>query len=265
MVLIANIIAIFRKELQSYFGAPWAYTVAGVFWLLSGSLFFYVLLSEQGIIQDVLYNESLGVPLPPVDVPYVFLLRFLGMIGSISLFIMPLLSMRLYAEERRSHTLELLATSPLTNWAVAVGKLLGVVTFYTTLIIPIFILELLAFEAATPGFPPQVPLLAHAGLILLAASILSLGMFISSLTSSSIIAAFSTFVLVLFLTALDVISERLDQPFQDAIAHLSILKHYETLVQGVCDTGSILVFLSYIVLGVFLTAQSIELFRFQRS
>jgi ABC-2 type transport system permease protein len=181
MILIANIIAIFRKELQGYFASPWAYVVAGVFWLLSGSMFFYVLLGDRGIIQDVAYNESLGLPLPPVDVAYVFLLRFLGMIGSISLFVMPLLSMGLYAEERKAHTLELLATSPLTNWVVAIGKLLGVVTFYTTLLIPLLILELIAFRAADPPFPVAVPLLAHLGLILLAAAILSLGMFISSL------------------------------------------------------------------------------------
>ncbi|NEO85260.1 MAG: ABC transporter permease subunit [Spirulina sp. SIO3F2] len=265
MILLANIVAIFRKELQGYFGSPWAYVVAGVFWLLSGAVFFLVLLGESGIIQEVLYNESLGLPLPPVDMPYVFLLRFLGVLGSITLFVMPLLSMGLYAEERKAHTLELLATSPLTNWTVAIGKLLGVVTFYITLLVPVIILEIITFNAAVPPLPPRVPLVAHFGLILLATAVLSLGMFISSLTSSSIIAALATFVLVIFLTALDMLSRRLEQPFQDAIAHLSLLKHYENLVQGICDSSSIVVFVSYIVLGIFLTAQSIEAFRFERS
>ena len=111
--------------------------------------------------------------------------------------------MGLYAEERKRGTLELLATSPVTNWAVAVGKLLGVLTFFITLVLPLLAYQAIALSAANPPVAPAVPLLGHLGLILLAAAVLSLGMFISSLTDSTILSAILTFALVLFLWVID--------------------------------------------------------------
>jgi ABC-2 type transport system permease protein len=153
--------------------------------------------------------------------------------------------MNLYTEERKRHTLELLATSPITNWAVALGKLSAVLVFVVTLIVPIALLELFILSFSKPAFPLQVFLVGHLGILLLAAAVLSLGMFISSTNDSAILAAFLTFVLVL--------------------KHLSLLKHYTSLTQGVLDTSSVVLFVSYMVLGLFLTAQSIELIRFQQS
>jgi ABC-2 type transport system permease protein len=173
--------------------------------------------------------------------------------------------MGLYAEERKRGTLELLATSPVTNWAVAVGKLLGVLTFFTVMILPLLAYEAIALSAANPPVPPSVPLLAHAGLILLAASILSLGMFISSLTDSTILAAILTFALMLGLWLVDLIAKNIGGAWGEALGHLSLLENYTNLVQGVLDTSSLILFASYIILGLFLTAQSIDALRFQRS
>jgi ABC-2 type transport system permease protein len=174
--------------------------------------------------------------------------------------------MGLYAEERKRGTLELLATSPVTNWAVAVGKLLGVVTFFLTLVLPIFAYEAFALSTANPAVSPIVPILGHLGLILLAAGVLSLGMFISSLTDSTILAAIITFALILFLWVVDAIARSLSgTPAGAALSHLSLLKHYTNWVQGIFDSSSLVVFISYIILGIFLTAQAIEALRFQRS
>ena len=148
--MISNIIAIFRKELQGYFASPLAYIVASIFWLLSGSFFLIILLGENGIIAGVAARESLGIPTPPVDVAYVLVRSILGVMGSLVLFILPILSMGLYAEERKRGTLELLATSPITNWAVAVGKLLGVVAFFIFMLIPLWLYETIAFSVADP-------------------------------------------------------------------------------------------------------------------
>lgn len=262
MIVFSNIIAIFRKELQGYFFSPLAYIVAAVFWLLSGFFFVSILFN---IIQQVAANEQLGLPSPPIDVAYEFLKIFLGVIGSLVLFVLPILSMGLYAEERKLGTLELLATSPITNWAVALGKLLGVVTFFTVMIFPLLIYEVIAFSTANPAIQLQVPVLAHVGLILLAASVLSLGMFISSLTDSSILAAILTFAVVVFLWVVDIVADRLGGGLGEALGHLSLLKHYNNLVEGVFDSSSLFMFASYIILGLFLTAQSIETLRFQRS
>lgn len=265
IVIISNIWAIFRKELQSYFASPLAYVVAGVFWLLSGFFFVAFLLSPDGFIQAVAARDQMGVPTPPIDVAYTFLNALLDSMGGLSMFILPILSMGLYAEERKRGTLELLATSPLTNWSVAVGKLLGVIAFFTVMVMPLLAYEAIAFSAANPPIQPAVPLLAHAGLLLLAASILSLGMFISSLTDSTILAAILTFGLILFLWVLDLVGKSIGGSWGEVLGHFSLLENYSNLIQGVLDVKSLILFGTYIILGVFLTAQSIETFRFQRS
>lgn len=265
MILISNILAIFRKELQGYFASPLAYVVAAIYWLLSGFFFVAILLGPEGLIQAVAARDQSGVPTPPIDVAYEFLRSFLSIMGALSLFVLPILSMGLYAEERKRGTLELLATSPITNWAVAVGKLFAVLTFFTVMILPLFGYEAIALNAANPPVPIAVPLLAHVGLILLAASILSLGMFISSLTDSSILSAIMTFGLMLGLWLIDLVAKNISGPVGEALSHLSLLGNFTNLVQGVLDTSSLILFLSYIILGIFLTAGSIDALRFGRS
>lgn len=264
MIIIANIIAILQKELQTYFSSPLAYSIAAIFWLISGLFFVVILLGDQGIIQSVAMQEQLGYEVPPIDVAYEFLQAFFGIMGSLSLFILPILSMGLYAEEKKRGTLELLATSPLTNWVVALGKLGAVVMFFITMIVPVLLYEVIAFKTSNPPLIIQVPLLAHLGLILLAASVLSLGMFISSLTESSILAAIMTFALVIFLSIMDLIANNIGGKMGEVITYFSLLKNYENLVQGIFETSNLMVFASYIIFGIFLTAQSIETLKFSR-
>ncbi|MBK1986852.1 ABC transporter permease subunit [Sphaerospermopsis aphanizomenoides BCCUSP55] len=267
-IVLANILAIYRRELQSYFVSPLAYGIAGVFWFISGLFLVMILLGPGGILPTVaaydVQGQQLGVPVPPIDVPYEFVRAFLDRIGWLLLFILPILSMGLYAEERKRGTLELLATSPVTNWAVAVGKLLGVLTFFTTLILPLLGFEAIAISGANPPMSPIIPLVGHLGLILLAAAILSIGMFISSLTDSTILSAILTFAVIILLLLIDSISKAIPNPIGAAIGHLSLLKHYSTLTQGIFDTSALILFASYIILGIFLTAQSIDALRFQR-
>ena len=263
-IIFANIIAIYRKELQGYFASPFAYVIAGIFWFLSGYFFTGLLLGPEGLIAGVAAQDQQGGG-APVDVAYQFLSLFLGVLGSIALFLLPMLSMGLYTEERKRGTLELLATSPVTNWAVALGKLLAVLTFFVTMLLPLMAYEAFALSAANPPIQPAVLLLGHLGLILLAAAVLSLGMFVSSLTDSTILAAVMTFAIVLMLWVIDLIANSIGGNLGTAIGHLSLLKHYTNFIQGIFSSSSIILFISYVLLGLFLTAQAIEAFRFQRS
>ncbi|EKQ70709.1 ABC-2 type transporter [Leptolyngbyaceae cyanobacterium JSC-12] len=260
-VILANIVAIYRRELQSYFASPLAYVVAGVFWLLSGLFFVFIL---NVTIQRIAYADAAGYQ-GAIDAPIQFFQSFLGILSSIALFVLPILSMSLYAEERKRGTLELLATSPVTNWAVAIGKLLAVVTFFITLLLPMLVYELIVLTATNPPVSLSVILLGHLGLVLLAAAVLSLGMFVSSLTDSTILAAIFTFALVLFLWIIDGVGQEIGGWIGTVFGHLSLLKHYNNLAQGILDSSSLILFGSYILLGIFLTAQSINVFRFQRS
>jgi ABC-2 type transport system permease protein len=262
MILIwTNLLAIYRRELQGYFTTPWAYVIAGIFWLVSGFLFatLYYSLAGQGLEYGANPNA------PAIDYAYELVRIFLRVLGQVAVFILPILSMGLYSEERKRGTLELLATSPVTNWAVAVAKLGAVVTLFLSMLLPVMAYQVFSLQGVEPvvGFLPIA--WSYFGLLLMAASILSLGMFISSLTENTIIAAIGTFGLVLLLSLIDAIAANTTGIVADVLNHISLLKHYETLVQGIFDSSTLIAFASYIFLGIFLTAQSIEAFRFQRS
>lgn len=264
MIVLANLLAIARKELGSYFASPFAYIAAAIFWLMAGQFLDTMLLGPQGVIQSLAQAERQGSTLPPIDAAYEFIRFYLSAIGSLVLFVTPILSMGLYTEERKRGTLELLATSPLSNWVVAAGKLLGVTVFFGAMTLPLLAYEAIALGAAEPPVAPAIPLLAHGGLLLLAAAMLSLGMFVSSLTDSTLLAAIGSFALAILLWTLDLVGDRVSGPLSEILTHLSLLGHYNLLVQGTLDTGSLALFASYILLGVFLTALSVEASRFVR-
>jgi ABC-2 type transport system permease protein len=266
--VLRNIWAIYRRELQSYFAAPLAYVIAGVFWFLGGIFLVALLLGPQGIIAQAAaadQAQQMGFTPPPFDVAYEFNKAYVGLLGSLSLFVLPMLSMGLYTDERKQGTLELLATSPLANWQVALGKLLAVLTFYLAMILPLMVCQAVALGAATPPAGSGVFWLSHLGLILLATSVLSLGMFVSSLTDSTVLAAIMTFALILFLWLIDALGQGLPGSLGAAVSHFSLLKHFSDFTQGIFSTSSLVLFLSFIVLGLYLTAQSVETLRFQRS
>ncbi|MFN5515414.1 MAG: ABC transporter permease [Cyanobacteriota bacterium] len=260
-MFLSSLLAIFRKEFLGYFASPFAYVIGAVFWLISG-LFFGVILDN--IIQNAEFARQAGMNIP-TDIAGEFLGSYLGVIIFLLLVLLPALSMGLYAEERKRGTLELLATSPVTNWGVALGKLLGVFTFFTVLMVPLWIYQAVIFSAADPPFPIPLILSANGAVLLVAASILSLGMFISSLTDSVIIAYILTFVGVFALWIVDVFARRVGGTAGDVLASLSLFQPYNDLVSGVVKTPALVLFASYIFLGVFLTAQSIEALRFQRT
>ena len=252
--------AIAQKELQGYFASPLAYIVAAVFWFISGWFFVEILIGEQGIIQQVSINEQMGVARGSIDVATEVLNSFLAILGTLSLLLVPILSMGLYAEEKKQGTLELLATSPITNWVVASGKLIAVTMLFIFMLLPSLIYEAIAFSTAEPALPAAVPLLAHLGLVFFAAALLSWGMFISSLVNSTILAATLTFGWILLLWIIDLIANNFKNQL-GILQHISILESYNSFVVGVVDISDLVLFGSYIFLGIFLTAQSIQLYR----
>jgi len=263
-MIVNNILAIIQKELQSYFDNSLAYILAGVFWFISGLFFIEILLGEQGIIQQIALSEKAGVNLAYVDAPTELLNSFLATLGTLSLLIIPILSMGLYAEERKRGTLELLATSPITNWVVALSKLIAVTMLFIFMLLPSFFYETIAFSAATPSVSLIVPLLANLGLILMSSALLSLGMFISSLTTSNILAAILTFGLILMLWLIDLITNNISILSENNLSHVSLLESYSNLIQGIVNISDLVLFCSYIFLGLFLTSQSVYLLRSNR-
>ena len=260
-MMISNIIAIAQRELQSYFASSFAYIVAAFFWFVSGFFFVEILIGDQGIIQQVSAREQIGNSIVTVDVATEFLNSYLSVLGVLSLLIVPILSMGLYAEEKKQGTLELLATSPISNWAVASGKLIAVTLLFIFLLVPSLLYEAIAFSATEPSLPPAIPLIAHLGLVMMAVALLSIGMFISSLTTSNVLAAILTFSVILFLWIIDLIASNFGGWLGNNLRYISLLETYNNLAQGIVNISDLILLFSYTFLGVFLTALSIELFR----
>jgi ABC-2 type transport system permease protein len=263
---IANIGAVYRRELYSYFRSPLAYVITGIFWLVCGVLFFstiYGTIQEAALVDA---RQAMGEKMPSFDMSYLFLQNFLGgILGSTSLLILPMLSMGLYTEERKQGTWELLVTAPIANWQVAVAKWGGALTLFGLMILPFLALEAYAVQGSVPPVPLAILFTGHLGLLLQAAAILAVGMFVSACSTSSIGAAFITFLLVTAWNNLDLLVDRLPTEIGPFVANFSVVNHFHRLAGGVIDAGSLTILASYTLLGIFLTAQSIEFSRGHRS
>jgi ABC-2 type transport system permease protein len=262
---MANIGAIYRRELYSYFRSPLAYVITGIFWLVGGLLFFSLLYStiDQAALIDV--QQAQGEKMGNYDIPYLFLQSFLeSVLGATSLLVLPLLSMGLYAEERKQGTLEMLVTSPIANWQVALGKLLGALTLFGLMVAPFLGFEMLAVASSKPAFPVTIIWMGHGALMLQAAAILAWGMWISACSSSSIVAAFGTFLLVTAWNNLDILADQFTGAPHLFISNFSVVNHYRRLAGGVLDFSSIAILLTYTLLGIFFTAVAIEFGRGRR-
>lgn len=256
-----NLLAIFRKELQSYFSSPLAYLVAGIFWLIAGFYLVGMLTEEAGLIQQVALSDRNNLIAQPIDVAYIFVNSFFSVLGSLCLLILPLLSMGLYTKEKKAGTLEIIVTSSIINWIIALAKLLAVVAFFVFTILPFLLYEAIIFSATKPPTSPTVPLLAHGGLILFATAILAWGMFVSSLSNRKIVAAILTFAVIIFVWIIDIFAQNIGGSIGNVLQHLSLLRSYSNLIHGIFELSDLVLLLSYILLGIYSTTQSVEILR----
>jgi ABC-2 type transport system permease protein len=250
---MSNILAIAHKELKSYFASPIAYIVIGFFALLFG-YFFYALLiffdrqSMQmagfGGQQSVNVNEQLIRPV------------FLNA-SVIILFVLPMITMRTYAEEKRSGTIELLLTSPLTDFQIIMGKFLGAMALYAAMLAVTLVHIGVLFLFGNPEWRPIVT--GYLGLLLMGGCFISVGLLISSLTKNQIVAGMVTFAVFLLFWVISWIgSVSSGGTSADVASYLSIIDHYDDFAKGVIDTKHLIYYLSFISFGLYLTAKSVD-------
>jgi ABC-2 type transport system permease protein len=249
-----NILAIAQKELKSYFASPIAYIIMGCWALLFGWFFwailqFFVRQSLQmGMGQfgpgSANVNQQLIRPLVAQNLPILVL------------FLLPAVTMRTYSEEKRSGTIELLLTSPLTDMQIIVGKFLGAMALYGVLLGITLIHVALLFKFGQPEWKPI--LTTYLGLILLGGCFISVGLFISSLTRNQIVAFVATFAVFLMLWVINWIGSFSGPTVDKLTEYLSIIQHFDDFGKGVLDTTHIIYYLSFITFGLFLTAKSVD-------
>jgi ABC-2 type transport system permease protein len=249
--------AIFEKEFKSFFYSPLAYVVIAVFTALTGYFFYKFLSSFVNYIMMATYQAQQMRQMPPKFNVNVMLIRGYFMnLGVISLFILPAITMRLYSEEKKQGTVELLYTAPITSLNIILGKFLAGLALYVVLLIPTMFFQSLLFVYGDPEFLPVLS--GYIGLIFLGGAFIALGLFISSTTENQIIAAIGGFALALFLWVIGWGAESAGPILSQVLQYVSILNHFEDFAKGVIDTSHVAYYVLFSTLGIFLSLKSIE-------
>lgn len=246
-----NVLAIAGKELRSYFVSPIAFVVIGFFALLYG-YFFYALLSFFNR-QSMQMSMGMG---GTMNINQMLIAPVLTNVTVILLFVLPMITMRTYAEEKRSGTIELLLTSPLTDTQIILGKFLGAMGLYAAMLAVTLLHTALLFLYGSPEWKPVVT--GYLGLLLMGGCFISLGLLISSLTRNQIVAGMVTFAVFLMLWVINWIGSFVGPTAQAILAHLSITDHFDDFAKGVIDTKHLVYYLSFIAFGLFLTAKAVD-------
>lgn len=242
------VFTIFKRELRSYFASPIAYIVLFVFLVLSGLFFSLYLQSFAGSQFDPRF-QFLGDKLNVND----FVVRpYFGTISIVLLLMIPVITMRLIAEERKNSTIELLFTSPLRVFHIVLGKFLASLSLFSFMVVlsAIYMLVLGIY-----GNPDLGPLLSgYLGIFLLGGSFLAVGLFTSSLTENQIVAALISFGILLVFWIMGAVSDA----ESSILGYLSIINHFDSFSKGVIELEDIVYYLSFTFLGLFLTYIVIE-------
>ena len=254
-----NYLAVLKKEFKNLFVSPIAYAILAVFFAVSG-YFFYIILTSiiDQVMQMMFQSQQFGGAPPAIDVPNIVMRNFFGLVSTILLFFLPMITMGIYAEEKKRGTMELLLTSPLTNLQLVLGKFSALLLFLLIMLVPTVLNSVLLYLYSDPK-PSLSPFLAgYAGAFLLGGSLLALGSFISSLTENQIVAAVITFGIFIVLWVLDAAAGASTTLGNEALKYLSVLNHYEDFTRGVLDTQHLVFYLSLTFLGLFLTSVSLD-------
>jgi ABC-2 type transport system permease protein len=252
-----NIWTICRRELYSYFVSPIAWVLMAIFAVLSGA-FTYLIGAE--FTRRALAMQMQGQQMP-MNLNEMVIAPIFSNIAVVSLFLIPLISMRLFAEEKRQGTIELLVTSPITDVEIVIGKWLSAVLLLLTLLAIMLIDCSFFFIYGNPDWKPVAT--GFAGILLQGVCLLSFGTFISTLTKNQIVAGAVGFALALLLWILSWSTAFGNSDFVQVLNYLSIVSHLDSFTRGIIDTKDVIYYFSMIFFGLFLTTRSLESLRWR--
>jgi ABC-2 type transport system permease protein len=245
--------AILKKELRVYFSSPIAYAVLTIFSLITGWFFynvfgFYVLTSMQSAM-----NPMMGRDLSITD----GVLRPLFQnVSVIMLLMMPILTMRLLSEEKKSGTIELLLTYPVRDGEVLLGKYLAALAVFVAMLVLTLAFPLIMMWVTVVEWGPLAT--GYLGLLLQGAAFIAVGVLISSLTENQIVAAVATFGTLLIFWVIAWASDSAGGTLGRVLSHVSITEHFDSFSKGVIDTKDLIYYLDLTILALFLTLRSLD-------
>jgi ABC-2 type transport system permease protein len=253
-----NILAIWQREMKAYFVSPIAYVILTVFLFLSGFFFYAILVS---VIQQTMMQSQFGAGAQPVDVPGLVTRSFFGTLSVVLLFMIPMLTMGLFAEEKRRGTMELLLTTPVGNLQALAGKYLASLTFLIIMYVASGITISTLFIYGQPEWKPILG--GYLGLLLYGAALIAVGLFISTLTENQIVAVVITFGVILVLWLIESFATNAQGLAKEVLSYLSVIGHLDDFIKGVIDTSNVIFYLTFALLGLFLTYRSLESMRWK--
>jgi ABC-2 type transport system permease protein len=257
-----NIWTIARKELNSYFRSPIAYCVLTLFAIFFGAVFYTTLRNFilEGFTQAQ-YAQMSGENPPPMNVNDMVIRPVLMTNIFALLFLVPMITMRLFAEEKKTGTIELLMTSPITDLQVILGKFLASVLLYATMLGMTVLYLLVLFRYGYPDWKPIVA--GYVGQILIGCSFLAIGLLFSTFTRNQVIAGSLTFFALLLLWILNWLTQYTGSWWGQLGQYISLTTHLDNFSKGVIDLKDTIYYLSVIALGLFLSVRSVDSVRWR--
>jgi ABC-2 type transport system permease protein len=250
----ARIWAIVKRELISYFASPIAYVILAIFSLLTG-YFFYVRIQLYNFLslQFMRYQGAI----PALNIGNFIIQPLYANLGVILLLLIPIITMKSYAEEKRNGTKELIMTSPVTLTEIVLGKFISAcLVFITMLVLTLSVPFILGSYASSDT---GIMITTYIGMFFLGASMISVGMFASSITENQIVAAVITFGILLLFWAIGWVSHGASPAVSAFLVYISLIdQHFQDLLKGLIDTRDIVYYLSFVFFFLFLTHRVLE-------
>jgi len=257
---VRNVLAIAAKDIRSYFVSPIAYVVMTGF-LLLGGWFFFNLLARFNLLLQLYSSFQNPEALQRLNLNDLVIAPLLHNLSVVLVILVPVITMRAFAEEKKSGTYELLMTSPVSVTEVVLGKFLGAFVCVAAMLVLTAVYPAILLAYGNPEI--GVVLGGFLGLLLLATAFLSVGLLTSSLTENQIIAAVSCLVVLLLLYVIAWPADTAGEVMGAVLRYLSLTEHFAEMVKGVIDTKDVVYFLSVILLALFLTHRSVESLRWR--
>lgn len=245
------ILTLWKKELQSYFSSPLAYVLVGLFSIISGVIFFNLLVTYTDGIQVLPQNMAQNISFVDEVV-----LRLFANINFLFLVFIPLITMRLFSEEKRQETLDLYWLSPVKDWQLVAAKWLAAMTLILSMLFMTILYPLIIWGAGIHDL--NVLGSVYMGVLLNAACYISLGLFCSSLSGNQIIAALLSVLGIMFLWMITW-GGHLNSNYivAEIFSYIGITSHFERILRGLLGTQDVIYYASFIFLFCFLTVKSL--------
>ena len=257
-------LALLEKELKIVFSSPIAYVFIGLFLTIAGFFFYNIMAWFDRIsMQSMAYAQMYRMPPQPINVNMMALRPFFHNLTIIALFLLPGFTMRLFAEEKRQGTLELLETSPITNWQLTLAKFTAAwILWGITLALTGILVGMLFFF----GNPEVGQILSgYFGMFLVGGAFIAIGMWFSTMTENQIVAFISALGANLVLLSLGWLSNFAGETLGKLFANIDPIAHFDDFAKGVIDTKHIVFYASFIFMGIFLSFMSVESARWRGS